>query len=238
MPALSLALRRFALNCFAMPLPVQSAAGRTVEATLDRPLVPDKGALRARSRMYRRSLDTADYERRSAAIVRRAMDLPAVVQARTVHVYWPQAADREVDTRPMADALHEAGRTVVLPVVTSFERGAPAMEHRRYEGRDALTVNRWGLSEPSGTEHVDPDALDVVVVPAFAAGRNGHRVGHGFGYYDAFLAGLNVPTVGLVYDACLVPRVPADAHDVALSTIVTETETVVPSSTLPRASSS
>jgi 5-formyltetrahydrofolate cyclo-ligase len=221
-----------------MPSSAPPAPARRLETVRGKPLLPDKDALRARCRLYRQALGDDAYGRRSAAIVERARDVPALAQAQTVHVYWPQVSAGEVDTRPLVDALHEAGRTAVLPVVTSFERGAPALEHRRYAGRAALTANRWGLAEPSGTQRVDPAALDAVVVPAFAAGRNGHRVGHGFGYYDAFLAGLEVPTVGLVYDACLVPHVPADAHDVALNTIVTETETVALSSTPPRASSS
>jgi 5-formyltetrahydrofolate cyclo-ligase len=112
-----------------------------------------------------------------------------------------------------------------LPVVTSFTNGTPSMTHRRYEGDEALRPNRWGLQEPIGTDAVPPDALDGIIVPAFGAGRNGHRIGHGRGYYDAFLADLGAPTIALVYDACLVDTIPAAPHDVPMSAIVTEHET-------------
>jgi 5-formyltetrahydrofolate cyclo-ligase len=132
----------------------------------------------------------------------------------------------EIDTRPLIRTLHEQGVEIVLPVVTSFSNGSPAMTHRRYTGDDALRPNRWGVQEPIGTDAVSPDVLDGVIVPALGAGRNGHRIGHGRGYYDAFLADLDAPTVALVYDACLVDAVPADVHDVPMSAIVTEHETL------------
>lgn len=188
---------------------------------------PVKEALRERFRTYRTTLAPEDVAAKSAAIVERVCTLPAIRQAQTVHCYWPLVERGEIDTRPLIRQLHAEGARVVLPVVTRFD-GPPTLEHRCYDGHASLTVNRWGLYEPDGTACVSPDTLDVVIVPALGAGRNGHRIGHGFGYYDAFLAPLDVPTVALVYDACLVDRVPPAPHDVPVSTIVTEYEIVRP----------
>ncbi len=195
---------------------------------------PDaKAALRARFRRARAALTEAAYAEKSAAITERLLALPEVDEAAVVHAYWPHVRRREVDVRPLVEALHVRGVTVALPVVASFARGAPRMEHRRYDGPGCLRPNRWGLAEPAGTRAVPPEALDLVVVPAFGAGRNGHRIGHGRGYYDAFLAPLHaaprhVPTVCPVYDTCLVEAVPAEAHDVPLHVLVTETTVLRP----------
>lgn len=186
-----------------------------------------KEALRVQFQQRRAALSADAYARKSAAIIERLQALPEIQAAETVHCYWPRTERREVDTRPLIDWLHERGRTVVLPVVTAFE-GAPEMEHRRYEGPESLRTNRWGLKEPEGTETVSPAALDLIVVPAFGAGRNGHRIGHGFGYYDAFLNDLDAVTVCPVYHACLVDTVPAEAHDVPLSVILTEEKVIRP----------
>lgn len=185
-----------------------------------------KADLRARFRAYRTALPAADAAARSAAIVDRVRALPALARARTVHCYWPLVERGEVDTRPLIRALHAGGVTVVLPVVEGFADDAPALSHHRYAGPEALQTNRWGLREPVGTEAVPLDALDVVIVPAFGAGRNGHRIGHGYGYYDAFLAQIDAPTIALVYDACLVAALPAAPHDVPVSILVTESETI------------
>jgi 5-formyltetrahydrofolate cyclo-ligase len=111
---------------------------------------------------------------------------------------------------------------VVLPVVTSYDPDSPTMEHRRYEGRSALTPNRWGILEPAATERVPPDALDVVIVPGLGADHSGNRIGQGSGYYDAFLRSVDAQRVLVTYDECFVPSLPTEAHDVPVTTVVTE----------------
>jgi 5-formyltetrahydrofolate cyclo-ligase len=189
---------------------------------------PTKADLRARFRAARRALSPVAWAERSAAIAARAIELPEVDRARCVLGYWPIADEREVDPRTLVRLLAMRGVLVALPVVTSFAPAAPGMEARRLVDPAALRPNRWGLLEPVHAPRIDRAALDLIVVPALGAGRDGHRVGHGFGYYDAFLRGLDVPTVALVYDACLVDAVPADAHDVPVSVVVTETTTLRP----------
>lgn len=181
-----------------------------------------KEECRARFRAYREGLGSNDRRTQSALIFHRALRHPALAAAQTVHVYWPQPGSGEVDTRPLIAALRARGVTIVLPVVTSYEPGAPAMEHRRYDGPRCLQPNRWGIPEPTGTPRVPTEALDVVIVPALGAGRDGHRIGHGAGYYDAFLSSVTAPRLGLVYEACLVPSVPSAPHDVPLTAIITE----------------
>jgi len=181
-----------------------------------------KDEWRAQFRAYRQRLSADSYAVRSTLVCSRVLGLPAIAAASTVHTYWPQTEEGEVDTRPLTAALRGQGADVILPVVTSYDPAAPAMEHRRYTGPAALTVNRWGIREPTGTERVSPNALDAVVVPALGAGRNGHRIGHGSGYYDAFLQDVGVPRIIVAYEDCLRPTVPADPHDVPGTHIVTE----------------
>ena len=192
------------------------------------PQLATKLDLRERFARYRSNLSDTEYAERSAAIIACAESLPELADAGTVHTYWPVVDDREVDTRPLIERLHRSGRRVVLPVVTRFD-GTPAMTHRQYAGPECLATNRWGLREPHGTPDVSPDELDAVLVPALGAGRNGHRIGHGFGYYDAFLPRVDAPTIALVYAACMVDTVPADPHDIPVSIIATEDEIIRPS---------
>lgn len=188
-----------------------------------------KAALRSRFRAYRERLGPADYAARSRRITDRAARHPLVSSASVVHVYYPLVARREIDTRPLIDELLAAGKTVVLPVVEApSDVGAPRLRHVRYEAGAVLQRNAWGIEEPVAGASVPCEALDLVVVPALGAGRDGHRIGHGFGYYDAFLAGLSAATIGLVYAACLVDAVPAEAHDVPLHAVVTEAEVITP----------
>ncbi len=185
--------------------------------------VAAKQALRERFVAARRVLSEAEVAAHSARICEQVAALPEIRRAGTVHVFWPIQARREVDTRPLIHRLRAEGKTIVLPIVAPVA-GRPLLRHARFEGESRMQTSSWGISEPEGTAEVPPEALDAVVVPALGAGRNGHRIGHGRGYYDLFLAGLRVPTVCVLYAACLLDHVPAEPHDVPLDVLVTERE--------------
>ena len=195
-------------------------------------VLPSKADLRAQFRTYRARLTPAERDQKSRAIAARLQALPELQAARTVHLYWPMDARGEVDVRPLASWLQTQKKQLVLPVVRTFvsdgTEGPPRMEARAFDGIHALQPNRWGVLEPVGTPAVPPEAIDVVVVPALGAGRNGHRIGYGRGYYDAFLAALEAVLVCPVYAACLVEAVPGEPHDVPVHALVTEAETVRP----------
>ena len=194
---------------------------------------PTKSDLRTQFRAFRDALSEEAYREKSEAICRRIRTLPELAAAQTVHAYWPQTTEHEIDTRPLIRSLSSRGRRIVLPVVTSFQNdeGAPSMEHRVFISEEQMATNRWGIREPAGTPRVAPDALDLVLTPALGGGRNGHRIGHGRGYYDAFLADVTAPIVALVYADCLVDEVPAEPHDVPASVLVTEHGIIRPTST-------
>ncbi|MEM9996999.1 MAG: 5-formyltetrahydrofolate cyclo-ligase [Bacteroidota bacterium] len=179
---------------------------------------------RAHFKAIRAALTDAEYATHSTAICERLRALPEVQAARTVHCYWPLVERREVDTRPFVAACVAAEQRVVLPVVETLD-GAPRMVHRVYEGEDHLVANRWGLHEPTGPL-IQPADLDVVIVPAFGADRRGHRIGHGRGFYDAFLADTGALRVCVVYDACFMDRLPNEPHDIVANVLVTEHQTV------------
>lgn len=181
-----------------------------------------KDAWRAQFRSFRRSLPPAVYRARSSLIEQRVLSQATVTDATVVHVYWALRERGEIDTRLIITALRQRGAEVVLPVVQSFNPDTPTLEHRRYHGPSSLERNRWGIPEPVNTERVPPEALDVVLVPALGADRTGHRIGHGTGYYDAFLASIACSRIALVYQDCLVPSLPSVDHDVPVTTVVTE----------------
>jgi 5-formyltetrahydrofolate cyclo-ligase len=196
------------------------------------PVVLTKEGLRRQFSHFRETLDEAGYAARSQAIVERLQELPEVQAAARIHLYWPMLRAREVDIRSLAGWLHAQKKQIVLPIIRTFGRKGgrwPRMEPVSYSGTGGLRANKWGIFEPSDGETVPVEDLDLVIVPALGAGRNGHRIGHGYGYYDEFLRDLrHVPRIGPVYHECLVEAVPAEEHDVPLTVIVTEREVVRP----------
>lgn len=48
--------------------------------------------------------------------------------------------------------------------------------------------NEWGIEEPAGGLVMEPDSIDLVLVPLLAFDRKGNRAGYGKGFYDRYLA--------------------------------------------------
>ena len=194
-------------------------------------MAPTKADLRRQFDTYRQSLDDDTYEDLSRRVTSRLVELPEIRSADVVHVYWPMVERREIDTRPFIHRLRHEGKEIVLPVVLNFRQDTlalPRLGHVRFPGEEGLRVNRWGISEPAEHQAVPIEEIDAVVVPALGAGRDGHRIGFGHGYYDEFLDGNTMPAIVLVYDKCLLDRVPVEDHDRPVDVIVTEREVLRP----------
>jgi 5-formyltetrahydrofolate cyclo-ligase len=84
--------------------------------------------------------------------------------------------------------------------------------------------HRFGFLQPrADAPSVDPAAVDLVLVPGLAFDRHGGRLGHGQGHYDRLLPTLrpSIPRVGVTLDDLVVERLPTEAHDVAVTHLLT-----------------
>jgi 5-formyltetrahydrofolate cyclo-ligase len=75
-----------------------------------------------------------------------------------------------------------------------------------------------------GAGPIDPELLDVVVVPGLAFTADGRRLGQGGGHYDRFLPRLRAGcvTIGAAFAEQLVEDIPTEPHDVRLDIVVTD----------------
>jgi 5-formyltetrahydrofolate cyclo-ligase len=83
----------------------------------------------------------------------------------------------------------------------------------------------WGYEQPiAAAPEIAPATLDVVLVPGVVFAVTGTRIGHGKGYYDQLLASCRTDTqrIGITFDALVVDSLPAEAHDIPMDAIVTE----------------
>jgi 5-formyltetrahydrofolate cyclo-ligase len=165
-----------------------------------------KDLLAARSRL-------TEAQRKAAGIALRTLvlDQPEVGMAGTIAAYF--SVGSEPETVGLVFALWKRGSYVLLPVLRQDNH----LDWASYEGPDSLAPGPHGLLQPAepprGVNAIA--SADYLIVPALAAGRDGHRLGRGGGYYDRALArvGPAVPTLALLYDDELLDTVPAGAHD-------------------------
>ncbi len=185
----------------------------------DPAIAADKAALRERYAEVRRNLPPERRASASAMACERVLEELTRYPAQTVSVYWPMISRGELDTRDLIHSLAGRGIRVVMPVITW--RNPPTLSHVAFESEDALVETEWGIREPVG-EIVPRKEIDLFVVPAIAAGRNLHRIGHGKGYYDRLLASSPGSSICVVYEECLIEHVPAEDHDTRLDVVVTD----------------
>ncbi|AXK35200.1 5-formyltetrahydrofolate cyclo-ligase [Streptomyces armeniacus] len=185
---------------------------------------PGKRELRRQILAARARLSQEDAEKAPLVLSERARELPELARARTVAAYV--SVGREPGTRPLLDALREAGVRVLLPVLLPDDDLAWGV----YGGADALmpAARGRGLLEPA-EPHLTPSAVteaDAVLLPGLAVDASGMRLGRGGGSYDRVLArlaaaGAAPPLVVLLYDGEVLPRVPAEPHDRPVTAAVT-----------------
>ncbi|MEO0399370.1 MAG: 5-formyltetrahydrofolate cyclo-ligase [Pseudomonadota bacterium] len=177
-----------------------------------------KGAFRDKLRVERAAAHAARPDAPAHA-ARLFMDQVPRAKGTVVALYHP--LKDELDTGPLAEALHDAGHPLALPVVTA--KNAP-LEFRTYTPGDALVKGDFNvMTPPSEAPVVKPD---IIVAPLLGFTKAGARLGYGGGFYDRTLEALRsdgeITAVGFAYGAQEVQSLPTGAHDEFLDWIVTE----------------
>ena len=175
-----------------------------------------KEALRTQLHAQRLQLDRSCQQQWDQRIFQHLQALPVYQRARSLMLYLSTPV--EVNTWPILDDAWQRGCAVSVPKVLGRQRGMVAW---RIDDRQQLQEGVMGIMEPTTGVVVEPQDLDLVIVPGLAFAEDGYRLGYGAGYYDRFLAAAAGVTVGLVY-ACFVRPVPRDPWDVAVDWVLTE----------------
>lgn len=189
------------------------------------PLSP-KQALREQARKNR--IAQKDKEAVSKQICAAFMALPAYQAAKTV--MWYVDAGSEVRTRHTLPEALTHGKRVVVPycIVETNELELFHLEDMSelVEGAYKILEPREDLRKVPG-KILQPEDLDLVMVPGTAFDARGGRMGQGKGYYDRLLARArkDAPLVAIAFECQMFPSIPVDAHDVYMDLVITETGT-------------
>lgn len=123
----------------------------------------------------------------------------------------------EPDTDDLLQNLAAAGHSVLLPRVEGEHIVAVL-----HEPGEALRSGAYGIPEPVGIS-VEPDVIDLVIVPGLAFTADGRRLGQGGGFYDRFLPLVreDCVTCGVGYAEQIVDDLPLEVHDRLLTMVMT-----------------
>ena len=184
-----------------------------------------KAKLRKEIRSKLASLSAEEKDRRSEQIIAQLQKIEVYQSAQVVLLYL--STENEVHTHREIKRLLEAQeKTIVIPFCEGNE-----LSLFRLESFEDLTPGAYGILEPlqklrnNEVRHIDPETIDVALIPGIAFDENGSRLGQGKGYYDRFLSQVGVQytiRIGLCFDEQLIPQVPREAHDQVLHMVVSE----------------
>lgn len=85
-----------------------------------------------------------------------------------------------------------------------------------------LELGAFHIEEPTGDDIVDPDEIELIVVPAVAYDNKGNRLGRGKGFYDRLLQSTKATKIGVCYDFQLLDEIPVEEHDVPMDIVITQ----------------
>lgn len=137
-----------------------------------------------------------------------------------IHCYLARRDSREVETRPLIQALLNRGHIVGLPSVNPSDR---SMRTLRIRDLAHLEPGPYGIPHPTGSEEIPADSLDLIVMPSVLLDVSGNRIGYGGGYYDRFLPLTRATTIAPCFGSLLVePSLPTDPTDRPVQWLATE----------------
>ena len=159
-----------------------------------------------------------------AQLERNLFSLPAFARASTLMLY--ASLRDEVPTHKLIERLLAAGMRVALPIASKKDR---ALSLSCLSSMADLSPGPFGVPEPvpGRRSPCAPGEVEAALIPGLAFDLQGHRLGHGLGYYDRFLPSLSCPLIGLAYDSQIAARLPREAHDHPVDYVVSEKRVVV-----------
>jgi len=132
----------------------------------------------------------------------------------------------ELSLDPFITAALDTGKRIAIPAIDWTRKSMVA--HQITNLDTDLILGRYDIRIPrEGCPVVEPEQIDVILVPGLAFDRTGNRLGRGAGFYDRYISALkdsghNPTLIGVCYHAQIVDSVPTEPHDHRVDRVITE----------------
>jgi 5-formyltetrahydrofolate cyclo-ligase len=180
----------------------------------------DKKVLRQDLLQQRQALSVRDWTEKSKTICKHIARSQWFQNAETILVYLSVRQEPDLSTLWTRDAASKHwGLPRCVGKTLAWHQYNPCVPEQ-------LQPGAYGILEPLPTLPViEPDAVDLILVPAVACDRRGCRLGYGGGFYDRLLAQpewANKPTIGIVFEFAYLEHLDADSWDRPMRSVCTE----------------
>lgn len=170
-----------------------------------------KNTIRKEVKNIRSALSDAEVSRLSRMICFRLAN-SFYLYDKTIALYYP--INNEVDVMYLKKYSFDS---LCLPLVENDE-----IVFKLWKSGDIMSVSSHHILEPLPTT---PTVMpDIAIVPLLAFDDNCYRIGYGGGFYDKFLEYFDGISIGVAFEVQKVRKIKAEAHDIPLDYIVTESK--------------
>lgn len=125
----------------------------------------------------------------------------------------------EINTHPIIRYVWDCNKRVAVP--KCLEKGY--MEAYVIQEEADLEEGKFGILEPKeGCQLLEPQEIDLIILPCLSCDRNGNRLGYGGGYYDRYLEKCDAVSVVICREKLMLDEIPAESFDQRPQFLVTE----------------
>ena len=174
----------------------------------------NKTELRQKLIKKRKSLSFSQWQKKSDLVCQNLENYPPFIKAETVLAYFSFQQEPDL-SQLFPHKQFGFPRCVKQSLTWHFWQPPQLLEHNKYDIQEPLQ------SSPV----IEPQQVDLILVPTVACDRFGYRLGYGGGYYDRFLSASqwrNIPTMGVLFDFAYLDKLPQESWDIPLDGVCTE----------------
>ena len=130
--------------------------------------------------------------------------------------YYPY--NYEVDAIKVLEKLEQLNFLISLPKIKKNHQ----MDFMRWSTKDPLSINEYGIPEPTSNKIIYPN---ILLVPIVAFDKSLNRIGYGGGFYDRYIKKVKkkrkIILIGLAYSFQEIKKISISKYDMKLDYIVT-----------------
>ena len=156
--------------------------------------------------------EVKDKVKKSNSIFEKVIDSEEYKSSRVIGLY--KSLPSEVNTDRLIEySLND--KVVLLPRV----EGDNIVFYRIFNNQE-FVKSSFGIYEPTQGEIIT--SIDLLIVPGICFDKHCNRIGFGKGYYDRFLEGKDIRTIGICFEEQICGSIKTDEHDKKLSKVITD----------------
>lgn len=186
----------------------------------------NKKILRKEILKKRENINILEKENMDKEILDRFYESRYYKEAKDIFIYISYGS--EINTKKIINRALKENKKIYVPRTEFITKTMDAVE---ITSLGNLKENSYGILEPlKESAGINPNELDLIVVPGVAFDRNGGRMGYGAGFYDRYFIKINkdnvkrITKLALAYDFQVIDKVPMDEQDIPVNYVITEKE--------------